>query len=114
MTRETLIKAIAAALANARGARHGMPPVTNVLEALKSVGGGKLIAEVTEDAESALSALEVAGAVVVPREPTDAMKQAAAAYRIEEAATGWDATAADVWKDMIAASPYRKPDADPR
>jgi hypothetical protein len=63
MARETLIKVIAAALANARGARHGMPPVTNVLDALKSVGGGKLIAEVTEDADAALSAIEGAGAL---------------------------------------------------
>ena len=57
-----------------------------------------------------LAALEAAGTVVVPKEPTDEMKQGAAGYRIEEAATGWDATAADVWKDMNAFSPYRVPD----
>ena len=46
---------------------------------------------------------------MVPREPTDEMKQAAVTYRIEEAASGWDATAADIWNDMIAVSPYRTP-----
>lgn len=56
--------------------------------------------------EAALSALEAAGAVVVPREATGEMREAAAAYRIEEAASGWDATAADIWNDMLAASPY--------
>lgn len=108
--RKALIEAIAAALANARGARHGMPPVKNVLAMLKSVSGGKLVREVTEDAEAVLSALEAAGAVVVPREPTMFMIEQAETYRIEEAATGWDAAATDVWGAMINASPYGKPE----
>lgn len=108
--RKELIETIASALANARGARHGMPPLKNVLKMLKSVSGGKLVREVTEDAEAILSALETAGAVVVPREPTIFMIQQAGAYRLEEAGTGWDATATDVWNDMIEASPYWKAD----
>ena len=51
--RKALIEAIASALANARGARHGMPPLKNVLKMLKSLSGGKLVREVTEDAEAA-------------------------------------------------------------
>lgn len=108
--RKALIEAIASALANARGARHGMPPVKNVLAMLESVSGGKLVREVTEDAEAVLSALEAAAAVVVPKEPTETMQEVAEAYRIEDAATGWDATATEVWDDMINASPYRKPE----
>jgi len=47
------IELAAAAIANARGGRRGMPPVSNVLDMLKSVSP-TLHAEVMEDAEAAL------------------------------------------------------------
>lgn len=46
----------AAAIANARGGRRGAPPVSNVLELLKHIAGGKLLREVQEDAQAALLA----------------------------------------------------------
>ncbi len=46
------IKLAAAAIANARVMRRGSPPIANVLEILPP----KLLAEVMEDAESALKA----------------------------------------------------------
>lgn len=47
------IKLAAAAIANARGGRRGMPPVKNILELLPQ----KLVDEVTEDAEATLHAV---------------------------------------------------------
>lgn len=58
------IEAAAAAIANARGGRRGVPPITNVLELLPE----KLRREVMEDAEAALAAVEVTPAV--PGAPT--------------------------------------------
>jgi hypothetical protein len=49
---EARILAAAAAIANARGMRRGIPPIVNVLDALPST----LIDEVTEDARAALNA----------------------------------------------------------
>lgn len=46
------IEAAATAIANARGGRRGMPPISNVLELLPE----KLRTEVLEDAEAALTA----------------------------------------------------------
>jgi hypothetical protein len=51
-TREQ-IEAAAAAIANMRGGRRGVPPISNVLEALSD----KLRAEVIEDGEAALDAV---------------------------------------------------------
>lgn len=50
------IEAAAAAIANARGGRRGAPAVSNILEMLKKISGGKLYREVMEDAEAALEA----------------------------------------------------------
>lgn len=47
-----MIKAAAAAIANARGGRRGAPEIVNVLDMLPE----KLRAEVLEDAEAALKA----------------------------------------------------------
>ena len=47
------IELAAAAIANARGGRRGMPPISNVLEMLKGAVPA-LHAEVMEDAEAAL------------------------------------------------------------
>lgn len=58
MTREEQ-EAAAAAIANARAMRRGSPPISNVLELLKKLQGGKLYDEVMEDAEEALKASEV-------------------------------------------------------
>jgi len=52
LTRETVDKA-AAAIANARGMRRGMPTITNVLDVLPP----KLKAEVREDGEDVLKAV---------------------------------------------------------
>jgi hypothetical protein len=60
MTREEKIHIAAGAIANARGGRNGVPPVSNILELLRTVAGGKLLQEVREDAEAALDALEKA------------------------------------------------------
>lgn len=49
------IEQAAAAIANARGGRRGMPPISNVLEMLPA----NLVEEVTEDARAALEAVEV-------------------------------------------------------
>ena len=58
ITRET-IKAAAAAIANARGGRRGVPEIANILDMLPE----KLVAEVMEDAEAALrAALSTGGA----------------------------------------------------
>jgi len=46
---------MAAAIANARGMRRGVPTITNILELLP----GKLLVEVIEDAGAALDALEL-------------------------------------------------------
>jgi hypothetical protein len=50
------IEAAAAAIANARGARRGVPAVANILEVLQGFAGGKLYREVMQDAEAALEA----------------------------------------------------------
>lgn len=67
-TRDRQIDVIAAALANSRGGRNGIPSVKNVLEMLSAIAGGKLVREVREDADLAVTALEAAGFVVVRRE----------------------------------------------
>lgn len=46
------VKRAAAAIANARGGRRGVPAITNVLDILPA----HLLAEVTEDAQAALEA----------------------------------------------------------
>lgn len=56
-TREQ-IEAAAAAIANARSARHGAPQVANVLELLRRLPGGKLYNELLDDARAALEAAE--------------------------------------------------------
>jgi hypothetical protein len=53
---ETEIEAAAAAIANARGGRRGAPAVSNILELLRRIQGGKLFDEVMEDARAALEA----------------------------------------------------------
>ena len=53
---EPMIQAAAAAIANARGGRRGMPPVANILDMLPR----KLVDEVTEDASAALLAADEA------------------------------------------------------
>jgi hypothetical protein len=58
---EKRIEAAAAAIANARGGRNGVPVVSNVLEMLRRVAP-TLYAEVFEDAKAALAAADgVAG-----------------------------------------------------
>lgn len=54
------IEAAAAAIANARGARRGAPALSNILEVLRRISGGKLYREVMEDAQAALEAAELA------------------------------------------------------
>src|SRR5579864_7130935 len=49
---EQVVERVAAAIANVRGARRGMPPITNVLTILPA----KLKDEVMEDARAALAA----------------------------------------------------------
>ena len=56
MPTEAQITAAAAAIANARAGRRGAPPITNVLDMLKRLNGGKLYDEVVEDAKAALDA----------------------------------------------------------
>lgn len=51
------IRAAAAAIANARGARRGAPPISNILELLEE-RMPKLYAEVMEDAREALAAAQ--------------------------------------------------------
>ena len=53
-----LIEVAAAAIANARGGRRGMPPIENVLEMLAGAAP-TLHAEVMEDAEAALAAVSL-------------------------------------------------------
>jgi len=48
------VQAAAAAIANARGGRRGVPEISNILEVLPE----KLREEVIEDAEAALAAAE--------------------------------------------------------
>lgn len=50
---EARVTAAAAAIANARGGRHGMPPISNVLNMLPQT----LVDEVMEDAKAALEAI---------------------------------------------------------
>lgn len=54
---DSQIKAAATAIANARGARRGVPVISNILEVLPQ----KLVDEVMEDAKAALEAAEKAG-----------------------------------------------------
>lgn len=56
---EEQIEVAAAAIANARAGRRGMPPVSNVLEILEMLPG-KLLEEVREDARAALDAVSFA------------------------------------------------------
>ena len=53
------VEAAAAAIANARGMRRGAPAISNILEVLKKIAGGKLYREVMEDGEAALAAAEL-------------------------------------------------------
>lgn len=55
-----MIEAAAAAIANARAARRGSPPISNVLEMLEQLSP-KLLADVVEDAEAALRAALATG-----------------------------------------------------
>lgn len=59
-----MVERAAAAIANRRAGRRGMPPVSNVLEMLKAVQGGKLVDEVIDDARAVIASM---------REPTQAM-----------------------------------------
>jgi len=54
MPTDAMIEAAAEAIANARGMRRGVPPITGILAALPS----KLHDEVMEDAKAALEAAE--------------------------------------------------------
>lgn len=56
---EEQINLAAAAIANARGGRRGMPAISNVMELLEMLPGN-LRQEVTEDAEAALDAVSFA------------------------------------------------------
>lgn len=58
------IEAAATAIANARGARRGMPPIVNILEMLKGMKDGKLYRELMEDARAALEAADLLPASV--------------------------------------------------
>lgn len=58
MADQKQVAAAAAAIANARAARRGAPAVSNILELLKTLQGGKLYDEVMEDAAAALDAAE--------------------------------------------------------
>lgn len=49
-------------------------------------------------ADTALAAIEAAGMVIVPREPSDAMKKA------WQGPEPWDQDALEVWQAMIAAA----------
>lgn len=62
---EDEIRAAAAAIANARGARRGAPAVANILDVLDELMGGKLYREVMEDAAAALAAAELVRESVV-------------------------------------------------
>ncbi len=53
MTRQEII---AAAIANARGNRRGAPAVTNILDMIKPISGGKLYDEVMDDARAVIAA----------------------------------------------------------
>ena len=57
MERAQILRVVAAAIANARGGRRGMPPIVNILELLPTT----LLAEVMADAEAVLSAMEQGG-----------------------------------------------------
>lgn len=58
MADQKQIAAAAAAIANARSARRGAPVVSNVLELLQKLPGGKIYDELMEDAAAALEAAE--------------------------------------------------------
>ena len=59
------VEAAAAAIANARGGRRGAPAVSNILDLLRKISGGKLYEEVMEDARAALAAAEAVREPVV-------------------------------------------------
>lgn len=52
------IEAAAAGIANARGARRGVPEISNILDLLEKMPGRKLYDEVMDDADAALKAVE--------------------------------------------------------
>lgn len=54
---DKIITAGAAAIANTRGGRRGMPPITNILDVLPA----KLRDEVTEDMKAVVEAIDAAG-----------------------------------------------------
>lgn len=58
MITEQMVEAAAAAIANARAARRGAPAVSNILDVLRGLAGGKLYREVMEDARAALEAAD--------------------------------------------------------
>lgn len=77
MATERQIEAAAAAIANARGMRRGVPAISNILTVIKPMAGGKLYAEVMEDARAALdAAAAVADAGRHPNPITDAAERA--------------------------------------
>ena len=59
------VAAAAGAIANARGARRGLPPITNVLDVLSE----RVFVEVVEDAQAAVQAAAAVddGALPAPR-----------------------------------------------
>lgn len=65
------IEAAAAAIANARGGRRGAPAISNIIEVLQKISGGKLYREAMEDAEAALDAAEKVREPVVFTTNTD-------------------------------------------
>jgi hypothetical protein len=63
-----MVERVAAAICNRRAGRRGMPSVANVVEMLRSIGGGTLVDEAMDDAHAAIAAM---------REPSEAMLVAA-------------------------------------
>jgi len=85
---------VAAAIANRRAGRRGAPAVSNVLDVLKMIKGGKLYDEVMDDARAAIEEM---------REPTDAMTEQGAPHVCRFEGAG-PYVADDVWRAMIDAA----------
>jgi hypothetical protein len=78
-----MIERVAAAIANRRAGRRGAPAVSNVLEVLRHLNGGKLYDEVMDDARAVIEAM---------REPTEAMVSTVSttgAFNKRTALAGW-------------------------
>lgn len=84
-----MIERVAAAIANRRAGRRGAPAVSNVLDLLKAISGGKLYEEVIDDARAVIEAM---------REPTDSMTILGAHASLS------DLPALTVWQAMIDAA----------